>query len=241
MVDGARPLGYGKGMKAVAVQLAGPVDYEDGVRLQERLVRARIAGELGDTVLFLEHAPVLTLGARGRRDHILASAGELAARGIKVVGSSRGGDVTYHGPGQLVMYPVIHLGDHEADSRGYLRNLEEVAIRTAGEYGVTAQRREGMTGAWTEAGKIAAIGIRLRRWVTHHGMSFNVDPDMGDFALIVPCGLTGENVASLRMLLGARCPGLQEVTAAMGRHFSEVFGRVLEWRGPEVLVTTPGT
>ncbi len=214
-------------MSAWCLVLERPIPYADGVRLQTDLVTARLAGAIPDTVLFLEHTPVITLGVRAQPEHVLLSEAELARRGIELHRSSRGGDVTWHGPGQLVMYPIIRLGEQEADARGYLHNLEEVALRTAAAFGVAAFRRPGLTGAWTQSGKLAAIGIRLKRWVTFHGMSFNVNPDPGGFAAIVPCGLKGEPIASLATLLGARCPALPDVRAAMVRHFSAVCRRTL--------------
>lgn len=215
-------------MTAWAILLEKPVPYAEGVKLQNMLVNARIAGEIPDTVLFLEHTSVITLGARAQDTHVLLSAEELQRRRIELHPSTRGGDVTWHGPGQLVMYPIIRLGEQEADAHGYLHNLEEIAIRTAADAGVRAYRRSGMTGAWTDQGKLAAIGIRLKRWVTFHGMSFNVNPDLSGFAAIIPCGLQGEAIASFKTLLGAACPDMAEVRANMMRHFSEVCRRKLQ-------------
>lgn len=212
-------------MTAWAIIFQKPLEYAAGVRLQEALVSARIADQIPDAILLLEHAPVITLGVRADRRHILLPPAELARRGITVVQSSRGGDVTWHGPGQLVMYPIIRLGEEEADARGYLFNLEEVAIRTAADFGVTATRRAGLTGAWTQAGKLAAIGIRLKRWVTFHGLSFNVNPDLSGFAAIVPCGLAGEPVTSLKNLKGDACPALEDVRNRLLAHFSAVCHR----------------
>lgn len=219
-------------MSARAFFLESRVPFAKGVELQERLAEARARGDIPDTVLFLEHAPVITLGARGRTAHLKLSREELAARGIELAPASRGGDVTYHGPGQLVMYPILKLGEREADAHGYLFNLEEVALRTAAEYGVRAWRREGLNGIWTDAGKLAAIGFRIRRWVTMHGMSFNVDPDLGGFQAIFPCGLR-EPVTSLRVLLGGRCPALDAVRDRLAFHFGAVFQRPLDIRAGE--------
>jgi lipoyl(octanoyl) transferase len=191
---------------ATALFFTSPVRYADGVRLQEALVAARQAGAIPDVVLFLEHAPVVTLGRRGRQNFLLAPPDQLARQGIDFHLASRGGDVTYHAPGQLVLYPILQLGGAEADSRGYLHNLEEIALRTAADFGVAAHRRPGKNGAWTEDGKIAAIGFHLKRWVTMHGLSFNVSLDLRGFDLIVGCGLVGERVSSLQRLLGDRCP-----------------------------------
>ena len=214
-------------MPAAAVFFDRPLPYAPAVDLQEALVGARQRDEIPDTVLFLEHRPVITLGRRGRSNFLLAPPEELARLGIDLATASRGGDVTYHGPGQLVLYPILKLGASEADSHGYLANLEEIAIRTAADYGVKAWRREGKSGAWTDAGKIAAIGFHLKRWVTMHGMSFNVDPDPRGFTLIVGCGLVGEPVASLRVILGDRCPPLHDVRERLAAHLADVCGRPL--------------
>lgn len=215
-------------MKACAIFFEQPVRYADGVLLQQRLAEARVTSRIADVVLFLEHRPVVTLGARGRTDSMLVAPAELARRGIDFAIASRGGDATYHGPGQLIMYPILRLGSSEADAHGYLFNLEEVAIRTAADFGVTAFRRDGKNGAWTEQGKLAAIGFRLKRWITLHGMSFNVNPDLAGFGTIVPCGLHGEPVASLASILGAACPSLSAVRDAMLGHFQQVLRRPLE-------------
>src|ERR1035437_1519010 len=219
-------------MTAWAITIVTPLPYDEGVRLQTALVNARIAETIPDTVLFLEHTSVITLGVRAQDSHVLLSNADLKRRHIDLYHSSRGGDATWHGPGQLVMYPIIRLGDQEADAHGYLHNLEEIAIRTAGDFGVAAYRRPGLTGAWTQAGKLAAIGIRLKRWVTFHGMSFNVKPDLSGFSAIVPCGLAGAAVTSLEKLLGAACPTLAQVREHMVRHFSNVCRRQLKCIGP---------
>lgn len=197
--------------------------------VQDALVAARIEEQIPDIVLCLEHAPVITLGNRGRANHLTVSPDELAHRSITLARSTRGGDVTYHGPGQLILYPIIHLGASEADAHGYLNNLEEIAIRTIKDYGVLAFRRPGMTGAWTANGKLAAIGIRLKKWVTSHGMSLNVCPDLTGFNNIVPCGLVGEAVSSLLQILGAgRCPSVGDVRERMTTHFSAVCRRTVD-------------
>ncbi len=216
-------------MTAWCVFFKSPLSYADGVRIQEQIHKLRSADRIPDTVLFLEHRPVVTLGTRGRSNYLLIPPEQLAARGIEFARASRGGDVTFHGPGQIVMYPILKLGAREADAHSYLTNLEEIAIRTAADFGVAARRRKGMNGAWTDDGKIAAIGFRLKRWITMHGMSFNVNVDLEGFGTIVPCGLQGEPVSSLKKILGDRCPSPEEVRARMAHHFSEVCGRPLEF------------
>ena len=217
-------------MKTRAFFIDGPAPYAEMAAVQERLVSARIADEVGDTVLFLEHLSVITLGRQGDRSGLLKSPRTLARRGVTVFHSTRGGNITYHAPGQLVMYPVLKLSGSEADVHAYTHGLEEVAIRAAADFKVHAFRRRGMTGAWTEQGKLAAIGVRLKQWTTSHGMSFNVDMDLSGFGMIIPCGLSNERVASLRTILGPRCPAFDEVRARTARHFAEVFGRQLEIR-----------
>lgn len=199
--------------------------------LQEDLVAKRQADEIPDTVVFLEHEPVVTLGVRAKDAHLLASPETLAGRGIALAKTPRGGDITYHGPGQLIIYPVLRLSGDEADARAFVRRLEEMAIRTAAAYGVTAERRPGKTGAWTGHGKLAAIGVRFQKWVSSHGMSFNVDLDLAGFDLIVPCGLAGERVTSLKAILGEACPAMAEVRRVMIRQFEAVMGRPVEIQG----------
>jgi lipoyl(octanoyl) transferase len=215
-------------MTAWGIFFDSPISFADGVRIQNEIHRARLADRIPDTVLFLEHRPVVTLGTRGRSNYLLMTPEQLAARGIEFARASRGGDVTYHGPGQLVMYPILKLGEREADSHSYLTNLEETAIRTAADFDVVARRRKGMNGAWTDDGKIAAIGFRLKRWITMHGMSFNVSVDLDGFNTIVPCGLQGEPVSSLKKILGESCPSMEKIRSRMAHHFSEVCSRPLE-------------
>ena len=222
-------------MTAWAVTFDSPQPFEPIATAQMRLAVARCADRIPDTVLFLEHGPVVTLGRRGRTEHLLVSPEILRARGIDFCTASRGGDVTYHGPGQLVIYPVLRLGALGADAHGYLYNLEEIAIRTCADFGVQARRVQGKNGAWTEAGKIAAIGFQLKRGITLHGMSFNVAPDLADFEVIVPCGLEGDPVCSLQSLLGERAPPLADVRERMSTHFEAVCGRRLEAKHPNDL------
>jgi lipoyl(octanoyl) transferase len=215
-------------MTAWGIFFDSPLTFADGVRIQEQLHAARLAGRIPDTILFLEHRPAVTLGTRGRSNYLLIPPEQLAARGIEFAQASRGGDVTYHGPGQLVMYPILKLGEREADSHSYLKNLEEIAIRTAADFGVVARRRKGMSGAWADDGKIAAIGFRLRRWITMHGMSLNVSVDLEGFQTIVPCGLQGEPVSSLKKILGDHCPSMERVRDRMAHNFSNICSRPLE-------------
>jgi len=213
---------------AYSISFSDPVPYQVGLDMQRRLLKARQENRIPDTVLILQHQPVVTLGNRGRDNYLLKTEEEYRDLGIELFHAERGGDVTYHGPGQWVLYPILHLGGNEADSHGYLSNLEEVAIRTLGVFGIEGFRKEGKSGAWTEAGKIAAIGFRLKRWVSFHGMSFNVSLDLSGFQTIVPCGLVGEPVASLKTILGDACPEMGQVRDSLLNHFSEVCNRDLE-------------
>lgn len=215
-------------MKSWSVSFNTPVPYQQGLEIQRRLLKARQDDLIPDTVLILQHKPVVTLGNRGRDNFLLKTEEEYRSMGIDLVHAERGGDVTFHGPGQWVLYPILYLGGNDADSHGYLSNLEDIAIRTLGDFGVNGFRREGKSGAWTDAGKIAAIGFRLKKWVSFHGMSFNVCNDLTGFNTIVPCGLIGEPVASLKTILGENCPELPAVRDSLLHHFSVVCDRELE-------------
>ena len=225
----------------------GRVDYGRALRLQERLVELRRARAVGDLLLLLEHPPVLTLGRNAGRGSVIASDAELAARGIALHVVKRGGDVTYHGPGQLVGYPILDLREQRMASGArmgvvdYVRRLEEVLIRVAGEYGVRCQRVPGLTGVWTSPGgsvaekKLAAIGVHVSRGVTSHGFALNVSTDLRDFGLIVPCGIADRAVTSLEEEAGAGLT-VAGVRAAVARVFGRVFGRqVLAVDGSEGL------
>ncbi|MCC7384272.1 MAG: lipoyl(octanoyl) transferase LipB [Deltaproteobacteria bacterium] len=191
-------------MRRVEVVRLGRIGYVAAMEKMEALAAARARGEAPDTLLLLEHPPVLTLGRRVNKAHIVAPPQLLAARGIEVHETGRGGDVTYHGPGQIVGYPVLDLRPDRCDVRRYVHDLEEVMIRVAGDFGVTAGRVEGLIGAWvSESRKIGAIGVRLSRWITSHGFALNVSPRLEDFELIVPCGLRDRGVTSIARERGA--------------------------------------
>lgn len=215
-------------MKTLGVCFKNLVPYEEALALQEKLVTGRRAGEVPDTILFLEHLPVVTLGIRARDANLLVTPAALSQRGIQLVRTPRGGDITYHAPGQLVMYPIFHLTGDDADVKAFVGRLEETAIRTAAAYGVTARRNPGKTGAWTRQGKLAAIGVRFQKWISSHGMSFNVNMDLAGFDLIVPCGLRDDKVTSLKAVLGARCPSVAQVRDTMIREFGAVMRRRIE-------------
>ena len=215
-------------MPILHVQRAGLVPYEAGLALQADLVAARKADSIPDTLVLLQHPPVITLGVKVRqsREHVLATDEELQAHGIGLFETGRGGDVTYHGPGQLVGYPVLDLKPDRQDAHRYVRDLEEVLIGVCGEYGLQASRKPGLTGVWVGEEKVAAIGVRLSRWVTSHGFALNVTTDLDHFKLIVPCGITDRGVTSLERLLGS-APSMDEVEAHVVRHLCRVFDRSL--------------
>jgi len=204
----------------------GQIGYPQALRLQEKLVRLRRAGEIGDRLLLLEHPHVLTKGSSANDDHILVGVERQEQLGLEVYETGRGGDVTYHGPGQLVGYPILQLQPHERDAHAYLRRLEEVLIRTLGDWGLSAGRHPSYTGVWVEDAKVAAIGVRLSRWVTSHGFALNIDCDLTYFATIVPCGIADKRVTTMRELLG-EAPSAAQVRRSVREHFSEVFQREL--------------
>jgi lipoyl(octanoyl) transferase len=198
--------------------------------MQRQLVEERRAGRIEDVLLLVEHPHVLTLGVKGDggRSHVLASADVLAARGVEIHEAGRGGDITYHGPGQIVGYPILDLRPDRCDVHRYVRDLEEVLIRTAADFGVDAGRVEGLTGVWTgpdRRAKLAAIGVRIARWITSHGFAFNASTDLGFFDLIVPCGIADRGVTSLQQL-GWR-GAMAEVEGRIAGHFLAVFDRTL--------------
>lgn len=201
--------------------------YADALALQRALVEERKAGAIDDQLLLVEHPHVLTLGVRGDggRSHILASPELLASRGVEIHETGRGGDITYHGPGQIVGYPILDLKPDRQDVHRYVRDIEEVLIRTAADYGIQSGRVESLTGVWVGDEKLAAIGVRIARWVTSHGFAFNLTTDLEYFNLIVPCGIADRGVTSLAHLLG-RAVDRAEVEDHIVAHFCRVFDRV---------------
>ncbi len=190
-------------MRALQVRRLGVVPYADALELQRRLVDDRKADRIPDTLLLLQHPHVVTIGVKkDGRSHILATPERLSSLGVEVFETGRGGDVTYHGPGQLVGYPIIDLNPDRRDVHRYVRDLEEVMIRVCADYGLDAGRIKGMSGTWIGGEKIGAIGVRISRWVTSHGFAFNVTTDVDFFKLIVPCGIADKGVTSLAARLG---------------------------------------
>jgi lipoyl(octanoyl) transferase len=215
-------------MRPLEVRRLGLVTYADALALQRELVEERRANRIPDRLLLLEHPHVVTLGvrARGPTANIVVPVETLAARNVELFETGRGGDVTYHGPGQLVGYPILDLHPDRCDVHRYVRDLEEVLIRVCNDYGLHATRVPGMTGAWIESEKIAAIGVRISRWITSHGFALNVNTDLSYFDLIVPCGIAGKGVTSLECLLGHPL-SMEEVMRKTAFRFAEVFDRSL--------------
>jgi len=213
-------------MRELEVRRLGLVPYGEALRIQRELVEDRRAGRVPDLLLLLQHPHVLTLGVRrdGGRSHVLATPGRLEELGVEVFETGRGGDVTYHGPGQVVGYPILDLRPDRCDVHRYVRDLEEVMIRVTAGYGVASGRVAGLTGAWAGAEKIGAIGVRISRWITSHGFAYNVNTDLSFFNLIVPCGIADRGVTSLARLLGHQVTH-EQVEDAFVRHFSDVFER----------------
>ena len=205
----------------------GLIGYAEAYALQKRIVAARKAGAIEDVLLFCQHPPVITLGRSGKRENLLASEHVLRQKGVEFHTTDRGGDITYHGPGQIVGYPILNLGAIRRDVVWYVRMLEEVMIRATLEFGITAERVEGKTGIWVRyenaEEKVAAIGVHISRWVTSHGFAYNVSTDLRYFDLIVPCGIADSKATSLERLLG-RSVRREEIAPRIAKHFGEVFG-----------------
>ena len=213
--------------RPLEVHWLGRVLYAEGVDLQKRLVEQRKTGAIPDQLLLLEHPPVITLGVKTRDDrtHIVATPETLEDEGVEVFESGRGGDVTYHGPGQLVGYPIIDLRTDRCDVHRYVRDLEEVLIQTVARFGIVAQRASGLTGIWVDDRKLAAIGVRIARWITSHGFALNVTTKLEHFNLIIPCGIADKGVTSLAQLTGRQID-ITSVTPAITEAFEAVFDRI---------------
>ena len=208
------------------VRRLGIVPYAEALDLQKRLVEERRTGSIPDQLLLLQHPPVITLGVKARNDrsHVLASTADLEEEGVEIFETGRGGDVTYHGPGQLVGYPILDLRPDRCDVHKYVRDLEEALIQAAAAFGVATGRIQGLTGVWAGTNKLAAIGVRISRWITSHGFAFNVGTNLNHFDLIVPCGIADKGVTSLEILTGRRVP-MDEVEDAIETSFAAVFSR----------------
>ena len=220
-------MGVGDSVRGLTVRRLGLVPYAQALALQERLVAERRSGRVGDMLLLLEHPHVITMGSSSDPEHVLVSPEERDRRGIDLVEVGRGGDVTYHGPGQLVGYPILDLKPGRKDLHRYLRDLEEVIIRAAGSLGVAAHRSPGLTGVWTATGKLAAIGVRVSSgWITSHGFALNVRNDLSWFGTIVPCGIHDRDVTSLSRELGREVT-VDEASETVLGAFGDVFERAV--------------
>lgn len=209
-------------MHSVIVCEMGRIDYQEAWKLQEELVRMRQKNEINDTLLLLEHDPVFTIGRNGSTENILVSQDELVKEGIQVYEVNRGGDITYHGPGQIVAYPIFDLHDYRKDLHWYTKQLEEVVIQVLNHYQIAAKRVTEHPGVWVGDEKIAALGVGVKRWVTMHGFAFNIDPNFTHFGMIVPCGITDKGVTSLRKGI-KRLVTVEEVMPQVLNTFEDIF------------------
>jgi lipoyl(octanoyl) transferase len=211
--------------RPLEVRYLGVIPYAQANEMQRTLVEERRAGRVPDLLLLLQHPHVITLGVKlAAREHLIATPQLLASRQVEVHESGRGGDITYHGPGQVVGYPILDLRPDRCDVHRYVRDLEEVMIRAAGDFGLPGQRIAGLSGAWVGADKLGAIGVRISRWITSHGFAFNVTTDLDFFNLIVPCGIASGGVTSLSRATG-RDVSLADAETSLVRHFADVFDR----------------
>jgi lipoyl(octanoyl) transferase len=241
--------------KALQVDL-GMIGYAEAWELQKRVVAARKAGAMEDVLLLCEHPPVITLGSSGKRENLLASEHVLRQKGVEFHATDRGGDITYHGPGQIVGYPILNLGAIRRDVVWYVRTLEEAMIRATAEFGITAVREPGKTGVWVDIAqsssalatrhsplatseKLAAIGVHISRWVTSHGFAYNVSTDLRNFDLIVPCGIADRKATSLEKLLG-RNVNEKEVSLRIAKHLGELLGLEIKESSKKELIEKLG-
>jgi lipoyl(octanoyl) transferase len=214
-------------VRPLEVRRLGTMPYEQALDVQAQAVVARREGRIPDTLFLVEHPHVITLGSGSHVEHVLADADERARRGIALFETGRGGDVTYHGPGQLVAYPILDLKPDRKDLHAYLRDLESVVMEVVEHFGIPAQRSDGQTGVWTAGGKIAAIGVRVSSgWITSHGLALNVATDLSYFGTIVPCGIPDRDVTSLARELGQDV-GMDEVSGVLVERFAAHFGRAV--------------
>lgn len=215
--------------RACEARFLGRVGYLEALAIQDRAIAEVGSGQMAEQLLLLEHPHVFTLGRNAKASNILIGEDLLRERSIEVYHVGRGGDVTYHGPGQLVGYPIINLKPDRCDVHRYVRDIEEVLIRTVADFGAEGTRIPGLTGVWVRDRKIAAIGVRIARWITSHGFALNVNTDLSYFRMIVPCGIADRGVTSLAEILGRQLD-LKEVARAAAHHFGRVFQRDIIWR-----------
>ena len=212
-------------MSTLDIYELGTVPYEKALEYQENLLAKRIAEEIQDSLILLEHPPTITTGRKGNTENLLVREEYLKKHGISFVHASRGGDITFHGPGQIVGYPILNLKNHEMDIRKHLRSIEEVIIRTLGDFEIEGRRIDGVTGVWVKRSKIASIGIAIRKWVTHHGFALNVTTNLDYFELILSCGITDVRITSIGSWLGNEGSiRMDDVTQSVIKNFMGIFG-----------------
>ena len=196
----------------------GLSDYNDTWKLQKKLQSKRILGEIVDHLLLVEHPPVFTLGKNASKQHIINNSED-----VSIIQTDRGGNITFHGPGQLVCYPILDLNHYKRSITWYMRELEQLIIDVLGEYDIKASRKKGLTGTWVKDKKIAALGVRISRWVTMHGFSLNINPDLNFYKNIIPCGIKEYGVTSMAKIMGNEVPSMDEVKGKMTKHFTKNF------------------
>ena len=196
----------------------GLSDYNDTWKLQKKLQSKRILGEIEDHLLLVEHPPVFTLGKNASKQHIINNSED-----VSIIQTDRGGNITFHGPGQLVCYPILDLNHYKRSITWYMRELEQLIIDVLGEYDIKASRKKGLTGTWVKDKKIAALGVRISKWVTMHGFSLNINPDLNFYKHIIPCGIKEYGVTSMAKIMGNEVPSMDEVKTKMTKHFTKNF------------------
>ena len=196
----------------------GLSDYNDTWKLQKKLQSKRILGEIEDHLLLVEHPPVFTLGKNASKQHIINNSED-----VSIIQTDRGGNITFHGPGQLVCYPILDLNHYKRSITWYMRELEQLIIDVLGEYDIKASRKKGLTGTWVKDKKIAALGVRISKWVTMHGFSLNINPDLNFYKNIIPCGIKEYGVTSMAKIMGNEFPSMDEVKAKMTKHYTKNF------------------
>ena len=212
-------------MSTLDIYELGTVPYEKALEYQENLLAKRIAEKIPDSLILLEHPPTITTGRKGNTGNLLVRKEYLEKHGISFIHASRGGDITFHGPGQIVGYPILNLKNHEMDIRKHLRSIEEVIIRTLSDFGIEGRRIDGVTGVWVKRSKIASIGIAIRKWVTYHGFALNVSTNLDYFELILSCGITDVRITSIGSWLGnEENVRMDDVTRSVIKNFMGVFG-----------------
>lgn len=196
----------------------GLSDYNDTWKLQKKLQSKRILGEIEDHLLLVEHPPVFTLGKNASKQHIINNSED-----VSIIQTDRGGNITFHGPGQLVCYPILDLNHYKRSITWYMRELEQLIIEVLGEYDIKASRKKGLTGTWVKDKKIAALGVRISRWVTMHGFSLNINPDLNFYKNIIPCGIKEYGVTSMAKIMGDEVPSMDEIKTKMKKRFTKNF------------------